>query len=167
MTRREAIKRTSLLVGGGLSAAVVTGVMSGCQATGAPDWQPQVLQPEQAMLLESVTDIILPATDTPGAKELHVAEFIDLMLKDCYNKTDQEKFKSGLDDLAKAGTVAFNKPFGKCTAEQQLELVNTLDRNTFGAEVTDNQEQARFYRTLKSLTLLGYFTAEPVMTQQL
>jgi len=161
MTRREAIKRTSILMGGALSATAIAGVMSGCQASGDPMWQPSFVSMEQAKMLDTITDIILPTTDTPGANDVHVPEFIDIMLRDCYSKEDQDAFIAGLVDLDKAAEVTFSKPFGKCSDEESNKLITKLDENAF------SESGNKFYRILKELTLLGYFTSEKVMTTML
>ena len=168
MNRRDAIKQTALLVGGAVSATAIAGVMSGCQANGSPDWLPRYLSEEEAVLVEHLTEVILPASDTPGAKDVHVAEFIDIMLKDCYPTKDQELFKAGLLDLDKAAQVAFSKPFGKCSSDEHNKLITKLDNDAFDASLEkNNSTQSKFYRMLKELTLLGYFTSEKVMTTML
>jgi len=169
MTRREAIKRTSILMGGALSATAIAGVMSGCQASGDPLWRPSFVTMDQAKMLDTITDIILPATDTPSATDVHVPEFIDIMLRDCYSKADQDLFIAGLVDLDKAAEVTFSKPFGKCSDEESNKLITKLDENAFSGPVLSGGEGTgnKFYRILKELTLLGYFTSEKVMTTML
>ena len=96
MDRREAIKRTSVMLGFALSAPAILGVLNGCKA--APDlaFKPVFFTPEQAATLSELTEIILPKTDTPGAKDVGVPGFIDRMLKEVYSHEQQQRFLSDL-----------------------------------------------------------------------
>ena len=96
MDRREALRRTALLMGGIVSAPAIMGVLNGCTAKPTIDWKPVFLSQDQSIIVTQVADIIIPKTDTPGAKEAGVPAFIDLMLKDCYSKEDQDRFTAGL-----------------------------------------------------------------------
>ena len=96
MNRREALRRTAMLMGGALSAPAIIGVLNGCTAKPTIDWKPEFLSNEQGTLISQVSDIIIPATDTPGAKDVGVPGFIDKMLKDVYSKEEQNTFMEGL-----------------------------------------------------------------------
>jgi len=96
MDRREAIKRTALLMGGVVSASAIAGVLNGCAAKPSIDWKPVFLSKDQANIVSEIAEIIIPKTDTPGAKETGVPAFIDLMLKEVYAKEDQDRFLAGL-----------------------------------------------------------------------
>ncbi|PGH38351.1 MAG: Twin-arginine translocation pathway signal, partial [Candidatus Nephrothrix sp. EaCA] len=47
-------------------------------------------------LLAEIADTILPATQTPGAKEAGVGTFMTVMVNDCYKEKDQKIFHEGL-----------------------------------------------------------------------
>ncbi len=95
MDRREALKRTAWIMGGVVSAPAIMGVLKGCAAKPTIDWKPVFLSEDQGILVSQVAEIIIPKTDTPGAKETGVPGFIDLMLKDVYSKEDQDRFLVG------------------------------------------------------------------------
>src|SRR5439155_1124549 len=80
--RREALRRAALLLGGVLAAPTIAGVLAGCEARSVPDgaWKPRALTPDQADLVATIADHILPETDTPGARAVGVHRFIDAML---------------------------------------------------------------------------------------
>src|SRR5213595_917991 len=90
--RREALRRAALLLGGVLSAPMVAGVLAGCEARRAPAgaWQPRALTPDQADLVATIAEHILPETDTPGARAVGVHRFIDAMLAESYGPEDRE-----------------------------------------------------------------------------
>ncbi|MGO4779083.1 gluconate 2-dehydrogenase subunit 3 family protein, partial [Lysobacter sp. 2RAB21] len=63
------------------------------------EWKPLFLTQAQAALVAEVAEIMIPRTDTPGAKDVGIAAFIDKMLKDVYPKDDQARFVAGLADF--------------------------------------------------------------------
>jgi len=158
MDRREAIKRTSLLLGGAISSSAIAGVLSGCQANNAVDWTPTFLDNDQAKMVETIADCMLPTTDTPGALDVGVPSFVDLMLKEAYSPTEQEKFTAGMLALDAACEEKQQKKFLACNQQEQTALLIQQEKTSDGAG---------FIRMIKELTLLGYFTSEPVMTNLL
>ena len=176
MDRREAVKRISALLGFAVSGPTMAGILSGCQATQGPF---RTLTQNQHDLLAIMSEHIIPTTDTPGAKEAGVADFIDAMLTDFYSEERRESFLQGLaevDDLAKE---ELGKAFGKCSDAEQFELLDKLDNEAFPdldamgeAERKAFEEKRRaqgrpFIATLKELTISGYYTSEIGATQEL
>src|SRR5687768_5595137 len=101
MDRREALRRTALLMGSALSAPAILGVLNGCTAKVTSDWKPVFLTQPQGNLVSQIAGIIIPKTETPGALETGVPSFIDLMLKVVYSKEDQERYLAGLEEFDK------------------------------------------------------------------
>ena len=148
--RREALRRAALVLGGMLSAPLAAGVLAGCEARGVPDgtWRPRALTPRQAELVASITEQILPETDTPGARAVGVHRFIDALLAESYSAEERERFVAGLGELERA--LQASPP------DQQRAQLERLDR-----------EAQPFFRSLKELTLVGYYTSEVGATREL
>ena len=89
MDRREALKRTAWLMGGAVSAPAIMGILKGCTAKPTIDWKPVFLSADQGVLVSQVSEIIIPKTDTPGAKDVGVPGFIDQIVGECYAKEDE------------------------------------------------------------------------------
>lgn len=79
MDRRTALKNSALMVGVTLSSSTLLGLLQSCQEENRPDWRPRFFSDEQAAVISEITEMILPATDTPGARDLGVDQFVDLM----------------------------------------------------------------------------------------
>src|SRR5687767_554297 len=95
--RREALRRAALLLGGVLSAPAIAGVLAGCDARSTEGtWR--ALTAEQADLVATIADHIIPETDTPGARAAGVAVFIDKMLAGHYGDEDRRRVLNGLAD---------------------------------------------------------------------
>src|SRR5213594_2301379 len=80
---------------------------------------PRVLDADQHALVVTLTDLIIPETDTPGAKGAHVDQFIDVMLADWYDADDRQRFLDGLAEVDARSTAATGKAFVDTTPAQQ------------------------------------------------
>jgi gluconate 2-dehydrogenase gamma chain len=167
MDRREALRRTAWIMGGVISAPAIMGVLKGCTAKPTIDWKPVFVSEDQGILIGQVADIIIPKTDTPGAKEVGVPGFIDLMLKDVYTKEEQDKYLTSLKAFNEAAEKEHGDPFIELSPETQTAFVKKLHDEV----VKDKSDKAPAYRpfimTTKELTMLGFFTSEVGATQVL
>jgi len=59
------------------------------------DWTPQVFDSHQNQTVITLTDLIIPPTDTPGAKDVHANRYIDLFLADGPD-SERTRFIEGL-----------------------------------------------------------------------
>ncbi len=169
MNRREALQRVAMLMGGAVSAPLMNAVLSGCSPGTRQvekPWSPQTLTPEQDALVSTIAEMIVPATDTPGAKAAHVNEFIDLILTEWYPAEERARFMSGLSELATRFQQAHGKRFQDGTPEQQVALLAELDNEAIAARKRWAKE-IPFFGMMKELTLVGYYTSVIGMTEEL
>ncbi|WP_221409735.1 gluconate 2-dehydrogenase subunit 3 family protein [Pseudochryseolinea flava] len=168
MDRREALKRTAWIMGGVISAPALAGILKGCTAKPSINWKPAYLSQEQATLISQVSEIIIPKTDTPGAKEVGVPEFIDLMLKDVYSEEDQKRFMDGLKKFDEDANTEYGDPFIELSADDQAAFVKKVHDEAIATEHSENRPAKRpFILMTKELTLLGFFTSKAGATQVL
>lgn len=160
MNRREALKRTALFMGGALSSSAIAGVLQGCKAQPDLNWQPKFLTEDQARITATVAERIIPKTDTPGAQDAGVPEFIDLMLNDIYTEEEKQRFAAGLDQLEKDSQETYDDSFVDLEPTQQDELLKKYE-----AQKSDDPENKPFFAMAKELTMLGFFTSEVGATQ--
>lgn len=168
MDRREALQRAALVLGYAITAPVAMGVLNGCSTTPEDGSKSGFLNADQAALVAALAEIIIPKTDTPGAAEAGVPGFIDLMLKDCYAKADQDRILTEMAAFDKAAKDAFGNSFVSCTPEQQKEHTGKVHAEALVAVKSENPPKDRpFILVMKELTLLGYFTSEAGATKVL
>ncbi len=168
MDRREAIRRTALLMGGAVSAPAIVGILKGCKAKPTLDWKPSFLTDEQGVLVSQVSEIIIPKTDTPGAKDAGVPGFIDQLLNEVYSKEDQDSFLAALKEFDDAAKKDQGDPFIELSAEKQTAFVNAQHEAAVKAHKETSPPPSRpFILMMKELTMLGYFTSQPGATEVL
>lgn len=160
MNRRDAIKRTTLLLGGTLSASAIMGVMSGCKAEPVLNWAPSFFTMEEGDIIENMVDRILPVTDTPGAIDAGVHSFIDRMMAEFYPAEESAILREALAKVDVDAKKDFGKNFTALSDEQQDELLKKYDRAAYAQGGRDH-----FFRKIKELTILGFCTSEVGATE--
>jgi hypothetical protein len=143
------------------------GILNGCTAKPTIDWKPGFLSSDQGILVSQVSEIIIPKTDTPGAKDVGVPSFIDSILKDCAAKADQDNFLNGLKEFDDAAKTEYGDPFVELSAEQQSAFVKKIHDAAIEADKKTPSEKRPFILTMKEYTMLGFFTSEIGATQVL
>ena len=168
MHRREALQRIGILMGGTLSASTIAGVLGGCQA--APqgeEFRARTLTQGRDELVATIAELIIPETDTPGARIARVHEFIDAMLTDWYEAPEKDNFLLGLATVDGRARDTFAAPFLDLTEQDQVALLTTLEEEGYAWTQTQPSPEPPFFVTMKALTLFGYYTSEVGATQEL
>jgi hypothetical protein len=177
MTRRDAVQRVIALMGGlslvgdPLDAfAFDTAAMEQAMTEGVGTFSAA-----DVALLDEIAETILPETTTPGAKAARTGAFMALMVTDAYTDRNQTVFLDGMRTLDEACRTATGTTFMQATAAQRLTLLEALDREQKTAteeranaprsryppaEQPDEDEPPHYFRLMKELALLGYFTSE-------
>jgi hypothetical protein len=150
MNRREILQRLAVISGG---LIIAPSALSALDHWRNPDLA-ILPNAEKAPLLAEMADIIIPTTDTPGAKAAQVDQYILLMLKDCTPKAEVAKFWTGLQAFEDDFQKQYGSPFLAASADKRLDYLQKLDRN-----------RDQFFVSFKGLAVAGYFTSEIGMTQ--
>lgn len=153
MNRRQAIYQTFML---GAALATPSWAMNLFATNQDAITAPFILSTSENELMTALVDTILPKTSTPSASEAGVPEFIRMMLTDCYKQSEQDLFKKGLSEID-PGFVSMN-------IEQRNAVLAKMEADSMAA-LKANPRGVTFWKLLKELTLLGYFTSEIGMTQ--
>lgn len=143
MNRRELILVTAS-VAGALPALPQTAV-----------WKPKLFDGHQNDTVIVLTELIIPATDTPGAKAAQVNRYMDLLLADG-PASERERFFDGLAFLDGYSIRQHKAPFVKLTAAQQTAVLEAFDRGGDPAVEPGH----RFFRMAKQLTSSIYYATE-------
>lgn len=177
MQRRDLIK---LITMGAALPALTPDLLAFLQdAHPATGYALQTLNPHQNATIISMADLIIPATETPGAKAVNVNEFIDVILTGWANDEERARFLTGLDKVDKRTNALFGKNFIDLTVPQQEEILRGLDGD-YAAEREERSRHLRrprnehytqldagFFGMLKHMTLYGYYTSQVGFEQEL
>jgi len=158
LNRRDTLRGLALAAGVG-----ATGWAERALAAAAPapslTWTPTVLTPDQARLVDVVAELIIPATDTPGAREAGVPQFIDRAFALYYDKGQVEKFLNGLARMDDDARTAHGAAFTALSPQQQVALLLGYEREGVDARAK-TPGQPHFFPELEDLVTVGYFTSE-------
>jgi gluconate 2-dehydrogenase gamma chain len=150
ISRREAIRRAALLAGVALSPNWLAAIERTAQAA-----QAQRMTSAQTAIVSAVAERILPRTDTPGATDVGVPAFIDLLYGEFMTPGEQKVLTEGLTQLDAASKAAFAASFTSLAPDRQDTVLRDI------ARAEEKQDQG-FFRLIRSATILGYFTSEQV-----
>ncbi len=165
--RREAIRRVSVLLGG---VAFVGGsaLLTACERPQSRTSGAGVgaFTTEDIAFLDEVAETILPETKTPGAKAAQVGAFMALMVTDTYDERDQKIFREGMRKLDAACQTMHRVSFMAASPAQRLALLEQTDREQKAyMDARSGDAPTHYFRMMKELALLGYFTSEIGYTQ--
>lgn len=178
LTMIAAVTGTAMLGAGRVMAYVPT-------ETGA-----NIFTPEDAAFLDEVAETIIPATDTPGAKDAAVGAFMTQFVSDCYSQEDQAAFREGMETLKSEAQSRYGRPFEALEPEERREMlqeamvaasaqakvvaqakeemrITARDQQqsadtaaTAQAQTEPDIPQLHWFTPIQQLTLFGFFTSE-------
>jgi len=184
MNRRDAIGRVALLMGGAVIGAEF--FLSGCRPDGASNVE-DLFKQDNAGFLNEVAETILPTTaGSPGAKAAQVGQFMAVMVRDCYTPADQKTFIGGISKLNEASQKKYSAKFMDLSPAQRTELLIAADheqkeyykklykkmaaeeaKHAGDINYVEPDQPNHYFKMMKELTLLGFFTSEVGSTKAL
>jgi len=132
-----------------------------------PNWKPAFLNKHQNATLITLSEVIIPATDTPGAKEALVNRYLDLILS-VQPGGFQQRFTGALAFIDVESQKEFKSDFIELTAEKQTWLLNQwafARENSRWTEPNDPHGEPgdpgqQHFQLLKTLIATGYYESE-------
>lgn len=175
MERREFLASLTALCGGVLTAPCVAFLN---QAHAAPPKASSALfTPEQRELVATATELIIPTTDTPGARDAGVPDFIEMMLVDWFYEAERDEFMAGLGRVDVLAAERTGKSFVESPEADQIAVLQQLEKDGVAtiqkkglnpmAALMEKAPAPAFFQSLKQLTLVGYYTSEIGATKEL
>lgn len=109
MDRRQALKNIGFGAGILLVGPGTLSLLQSCKKDPQIGWEPTFLSISNGFALKQILDVILPKTDTPGASELNIAQFIDSYMEEVATEEIQKNFIRRADAFADTFKNEFNK----------------------------------------------------------
>ena len=135
-------------------------------------------------LFNEIAEVIIPATDSPGAKAANVGAVIAVLAADCYTPALQRAFRAGIGQLQDQCQQRYQRHFLQLNTQERLNLLQQLDAQAKDANrsnninydelqsasqynIDDTHPIPHYFTLLKQLSLLGFFTSQQGATQAL
>ena len=162
--RREILRRAAWLLGSAISAPAALAVLQGCSAKQEPGVvvATKFLTTAELATVAEVAEIMIPKTDTSGAKDAGVPAFIDVALDGLYPQPDRDRFRKGLADFENAAQAS-GKPFLERDPAARVDYV----KSTLTAALAGEHSPKPFILMTRELVLLGYFTSKVGITENM
>ena len=161
MDRREALRSVAFLMGGTIIGAQA--FLTGCQETTEQkvDHFNSLFSEQDILLMDEVGETIIPTTDTPGAKATGIGAFMAMMVLDCYDEQQQKAFRNGLNTIRENFEQKFGHSFEDGKPEERESFLGKVAQEVWPYYRNRKEgDPDHYFRMLKELTLLGYFTSE-------
>lgn len=156
LSRRKALKQLAFI---SIGAAIIPSCLEDRSKASLLLTNIQVSAAEEAMLAE-LCEIIIPKTDTPGAKDISAHLFVLTMVDDCANKEQQAQFITGMDEFKKLCTSSVGKNLVDCSAEEKKKIVDALL-----ALKEEDTPLKHFLGMVKGRTIQAYTSSEFFLTK--
>lgn len=123
MNRRQALRNIGLGAGVLVVGPTTLSLLQSCKNESVIGWQPTFLSEGHGFALQQILEVILPTTDTPGAKELNIAEFIDSYMDQVALEDRQKNFVRSADAFAASFKNQFDKEPEDGSEEEYQQIV--------------------------------------------
>ena len=122
---------------------------------------------EQREAVDALAETIIPETDTAGAIEADVTDFIELIVAEWYQAGERERFMRGLTHIDQHAEALYGVRFAYAGAARQTAILAGLEAE--GRALMERYEDAPtpFFHQFRSLVLYGYYTSEIGMRDEL
>lgn len=121
----------------------------------------KALTPEQMALVTALADTILPKTGTPGAVEVGVPAFVDLLFAEWYPDAERRRLLEGLDGWDTRCRESRGNVFAELDPSGRAAWLQQVDAATGPAGTPEAA-----YASLKGSIVFGYLTSRPVAELQ-
>lgn len=108
--------------------------------------------------ITTIVDLVIPPTDTPGASQIGVPEYIEAFL--AHDPSQVERFRAGLGAFDEFCHHVVGRSFDRLDTDEQISILEALAGAPECAAGT-------FFRTLRELTIDGYYTSRVGLTIEL
>ncbi len=167
MDRRSALRTTGVLAGA-LASSSILSILQSCKKETRLTWKPEFFSEVEAKTISGIVDIMLPRTDTPGALDVKVDMFIDKVIAKTYDDKGQENMQNEISDFNTECKSKFGDIFVHLNDAQKTKVLEAAEKNSgkinpgIWGKTVGEQEPIGFYRSLKSMAIWAYTTAEEI-----
>tara|TARA_B100000767_G_C19674443_1_gene496714 strand:+ start:334 stop:909 length:576 start_codon:yes stop_codon:yes gene_type:complete len=166
MNRRKAIASILGVLGGSLVPVIGVKYFIDTSSSNTNE----ALRAHIALIAELV-DVIIPPTESPGAKDSLVHDYVVDYMENCASKKEYNNFINGIIDLQEESNIQFKRSFENCSETQKIELIEAIaESNQYTGlllKINNKLRGRSFFNILKTLTIEGYCTSSNGATMHL
>jgi hypothetical protein len=168
MNRRAALKKSALALGAAAAAPSLLSLLQSCSQQDRLTWTPEFLMEDQAKFISAFVDFLLPKTETPGGLDVKADIFIDLVYAKTLDPAGQEEVVADITKFNGDCKTKFGNVFAKLSEEDKKACFQEHEANspkfpkTVWGGAVGPKEPLPFYRRLKSMALMAYFSSEEI-----
>lgn len=142
-----------------------------------------IFKSDDVILFNEIADVILPRTNTPGAKDANVGLMALILANDCYTAKERDTLLAGFQTIDEQAKKGFGSAYLLLTVAQKTEFVSQLDSEAkaynhkqalyylsvtpYDRDRNDNKPIAHYFTLIKQLTLFSFFTSKVGATEVL
>lgn len=157
ISRRTVLKQFLFIAGG---VTLIPSCMQRDEAKASIPLKRLKMAATDERTLAELAETIIPATNTPGAKDLYVHQYAMKMVDDCSSPEDVEAFEKGLKAFDKFSEQQAGKPFAQLAATQRNSVLTAIE-----AKKEVPEDVTKFYNKVKGLSIQGYLTSKYYLTK--
>lgn len=161
-SKRRSLQAIAGLLGLGLSAATLDALADYVPPTGQADGG-QFFTKSQLLCAAALAEVVIPATDTPGALAVGAHNYLDYHLKVGVSAGEQASITGLLDKLDLQAKAVMGKLFSALEPGQQSALVEQLSQS----QAPFSGDDTGAWRYFISLVVFAYYTSEAGATKEL
>ena len=148
MNRRDLLKKGVYgLAGVTLSSALISSLQS---CTSIEKYSPLYFSKTEFSLLSNIVDFLIPKTETPGALEMKVPQFIDIIISETYDNESKNNFSNKLKLLIE---------------DFKSNNIDLSDYNSMKSKFVNdfnNKIHQEIYNQIRDLTVWGFKTSKEI-----
>jgi hypothetical protein len=122
---------------------------------------------EDVAFFNEVGEVIIPRTDTPGAKDANVGYMMAVIVTDCYTPAQQKAFKEGITSIKTLAKSTYGKDFLLLDSKERSALLSGLNDDAIIFNGQANTPLPHGFTLIKQLTLFTFFTSKEGATKVL
>jgi len=148
MNRRDLLKKGVYgLAGVSLSSTLISTLQS---CSSIEKYSPHYFSKTEFSLLSNIVDFLIPKTETPGALEMKVPQFIDIIISETYNNESKNNFSNKLKLLIED------------FKSNNIDLSNYNSMKSKFVNDFNNKTHQEIYNQIRDLTVWGFKTSKEI-----
>jgi len=148
MNRRDLLKKGVYGLAGVTLSSTLISTLQSC--TSIEKYSPIYFSKTEFSLLYKIVDFLIPKTETPGALEMKVPQFIDIIISETYNNESKNNFSNKLKLLIE---------------DFKSNNIDLSDYNSIKSKFVNdfnNKTHQETYNQIRDLTVWGFKTSKEI-----